>query len=91
MNEGKNGSARSVSGGRAITRPAASARDTERARARWFGVQPSSRAVARIRSRVSAAMPGRLLNASETAPFDTPAAWATSVIVGRGTLAPKPV
>ena len=42
MKDGKNGSARSVSGGRAITSPTASARETERARARELGVQPSS-------------------------------------------------
>ena len=33
MKDGKNGSARSVSGGRAITSPTASARETDSARA----------------------------------------------------------
>src|SRR3989337_1062163 len=85
MNDGKKGSARSVSGARAITSPTARARDTDSARARELGVQPISRAVARIRSRVAGASPSRLLNANETAPFDTPAARATSWMVVRGT------
>ena len=91
MNEGKNGSARSVSGRRASTSPTAKARDTDSARARELGVQPRLRAVARIRSRVSWASPGRLLSANETAPFDTPAARATSLMVGRVTRPTKPV
>ena len=91
MNEGKNGSARSVSGGRATTRPTASAFETDSARPRGLGVQPSSRATSRIRARVAGATPGRLFNANETAPFDTPAARATSLMVGRGTRPPKPV
>ena len=85
MNEGKNGSARRVSGGRAITRPTASALETDKARARALGVQPISRATARIRSRVAGATPGRLCSAKETAPLDTPAARATSLMVGLGT------
>ena len=91
MNDGKNGSARSVSGGRAITSPTASARETDSARARELGVQPSSRATARIRSRVSAATPGRLLNANETAPFETPASAGDVVDRGAGHPLTKPV
>src|SRR4051794_4018875 len=82
MNEGKNGSARSVSGDRAMTRPTARAFDTESARALELGVQPSSAAVRRMRSRVVGLTPGRSLSAKETAPFETPAARATSAIVG---------
>ena len=58
MKEGKNGSARSVSGGRATTRPTASAFETDSARPRGLGVQPSSRATSRIRARVAGATPG---------------------------------
>ena len=83
MNDGKNGSEPRVSGGRAMTRPTAIDREADRARARWLGVQPSSRATARIRSRVSGATPGRSLSAKDTAPFDTPALRATSEMVGR--------
>src|SRR4051812_25205041 len=83
MKTGKNGSAPSVSGGRARTSPTAYARDVEKARARWLGVQPSDFATSRIRARVSSATPGRSLRAKDTAPFDTPAACATSEIVGR--------
>jgi hypothetical protein len=50
-----------------------------------------SRATARIRALVSGASPVRLLKANETAPFETPEARATSLMVGRGTLPPKPV
>ena len=91
MNAGKKASARSTSGGRAMTSPTASDRETESARALEFGVQPRLSAASRIRCRVSAEMPGRPLSANETAPFDTPAAEATSVIVGRGTSFTKPV
>ena len=59
MNEGKNASARKISGGRAITSPTASAFETERARARGLGDQPSVSAVSRMRRRVSGEMPGR--------------------------------
>ena len=79
------GSAPRVSGGRASTSPTASAWDAARARPRWLGDQPSSRAAARIRSRVCGATPGRSLSAKETAPIDTPAARATSLIVVRRT------
>ena len=61
------------------------------ARARALGVQPSSSAVARIRRRVSSEMPGRPFRANDTAPLETPAAVATSVIVGRPMLVTKPV
>ena len=92
MKEGKNASARRISGGRAITSPTASALDTESARARGLGDQP----------RVSAASqdaacgcpgrcPGRPFRAKETAPLETPAAVATSLIVGRPMRLTKPV
>ena len=42
MKAGKNASARRISGGRATTRPTASALETDSARARGLGVQPSS-------------------------------------------------
>jgi hypothetical protein len=91
MNDGKNGSARSVSGRRERTSPTANALETERALALEFGVHPRSRAASRMRSRVSGATPGRSLRANDTALFDTPAARATSAIVGRGTFGTKPV
>src|SRR5665647_2150311 len=81
MKEPKNGSAPSVSGVRAITSPTASARETESALPRRLGVQPRSRATARIRARVSAATPGLSLSANDTAAFETPAIRATSVMV----------
>ena len=84
MNEGKNGSDRSVSGVRAMTRPTASAFETDSALALESGVQPRSRAALRMRWRVSSPTPGRLFRANDTALFDTPAARATSAIVGRG-------
>ncbi len=83
MNDGKNASARRISGGRAMTRPTASALDTDSARARGLGDQPRFSAVSRMRLRVSGEMPGRPFRAKETAPLDTPAACATSLIVGR--------
>src|SRR6478735_4381549 len=83
MKLGKNGSAPRVSGGRRTTSPTARDREAASARARWLGVQPSSAAAARIRSRVSGATPGRSLSAKDTAPFDTPALRATSEMVGR--------
>ena len=86
MKAGKNGSALSVSGCRAITSPTVSARDEDSARARWLGVNPSSAATARIRSRVASATPGRSFRANETAPRETPAARATSAIVGRAAM-----
>ena len=81
MKAPKNGSAARVSGVRAITRPTASARDTDSALPRRLGVQPRSRATARIRSRVSAASPGLPFSAKDTAALETPAARATSVMV----------
>ena len=87
MNAGKNASARKISGGRATTRPTASALETDSARARGLGVQPSSRGDLEDPLRGSPARgPGRSFSAKETAPFDTPAALATSLIVGRGIL-----
>ena len=84
MKDGKNASARKISGGRATTSPTASALETDSARARGLGVQPSCSATSRMRRRVSGATPGRSFSAKETAPLDTPAALATSLIVGRG-------
>ena len=79
----KNGSSASVLAGRASTKPHASARAAERARAARFGYQPSSSAIERMRSRVSSETPGRPLSAYETAPFETPARSAMSLIVIR--------
>ena len=81
MNSMKNGSSAIVAAGRARMRPQASAREAERARAARFGYQPSSSAMARIRSRVSSETPGRPLSAYDTAPLDTPARSAMSLIV----------
>ncbi len=91
MNDGKNASARSTSGGRASTSPTALARLVDSALAPALGVQPIDSATSMIRCRVSAETPGRSFSANETAPFETPAARATSVIVGRGTRLSKPV
>src|SRR4051812_34312699 len=66
-----------------MTRPIASARETDRPRAAALGCQPISSAMARIRSRVRADTPGRSLRAKETAPRETPAASAMSLMVGR--------
>src|SRR4029450_14081745 len=56
-------------------------RATERARAALFGYHPSSPAIARIRSLVVSETPGRPFRAYETAPFETPARAAMSLIV----------
>ena len=77
----KNGSRASAFAGRANTRPHASARSTDRARAARFGYQPSSPAIARIRSLVVSETPGRPFRAYETAPFEIPARAAMSLIV----------
>ena len=82
----KNGSSASVRAGRASTSPQASARAADSARAARFGYQPSSSAIARIRSRVSSETPGRPFSAYETAPFETPARFAMSLIVVRASL-----
>src|SRR5665647_2672228 len=74
MNEAKNGSAPRVSGGRAMTSPTASARETDSALPRRLGDQPRSRATA---------TPGLPFSAKDTAPFETPATRATSLMVGR--------
>ena len=68
---------------RASTSPIARVRASVSARALADGCQPSSRAAARIRSRVPDETPGRSLTANETAAADTPARRATSTIVGR--------
>ena len=83
MNSMKNGSSAIVLAGRARISPQASAREAERARAARFGYQPSSSAIARIRSRVSSETPGRPFSAYETAPLETPARSAMSLIVVR--------
>jgi len=57
------------------------ARDAESERAALFGRQPSSSAIRRMRSRVESARPGRSLSAYDTAPFETPASRAMSLIV----------
>ncbi len=74
MNSMKNGSSASVEAGRARISPQASAREAESERAARLGYQPSSSAIARIRSRVSSETPGRPLSAYETAPLETPGA-----------------
>ena len=80
-NSGKNASTASVRGGRESTSPHAFARDAESERAALFGRQPSSSAISRMRFRVSSDSPGRPFRAYETAPFDTPARRAMSLIV----------
>lgn len=83
MKVGKNGSAAMTSGLRPMTSPQANARPTLSERALRLGVHPSSAAAASIRARVSGATPGRSFNANETSPLLTPAARATSAMVGR--------
>ena len=80
-NSMKKGSSARVCAGRARTSPHASARAAESARAARFGYQPSSSAMARMRSRVPSDTPGRPFSAYETAPFETPARSAMSLIV----------
>src|SRR5215211_8575318 len=65
-----------------MTSPTANARDRDSALALVLGCHSRSRAAARIRSRVWGASPGRSLSANDTAPLDTPARRATSMIVG---------
>jgi hypothetical protein len=60
-----------------------STRRLDRLRAVALGAQPSSRAAAKIRSRVASETPGLWLKASDTAPLDTPARAATSLMVTR--------
>ena len=74
---------RAASASRASTSPTARVRASVSARALADGRQPSSRAAARIRSRVPEETPGRSLTANETAAAETPARRATSAIVGR--------
>jgi hypothetical protein len=59
----KNGSRPRSRDGRAKTRPHASARAAESARAARFGYQPISSAIPRIRARVTSESPGRPLSA----------------------------
>ena len=59
----KKGSSAIVVAGRARTSPKASARAADSARAARFGYQPSSRAMATMRSRVASETPGRPLSA----------------------------
>ena len=79
----KNGSSARIRDGRAITRPHACAREAESERAARFGYQPSSSAIASMRSRVASETPGCPFSAYETAPFETPARSAMSAIVAR--------
>ena len=84
MKDGKNASARKISGGRATTSPTASALETESARARGLGVQPSCSATSRMRRRVSGATPGPVVQREGDGTLGDAAALATSLIVGRG-------
>src|SRR5690606_10146237 len=80
------GSSPSCRAGRATTRPTVSpapVAEPDSLIAAWFGTQPSSATAAMTRSRVASDTPGRLLKARDTAPRDTPARAATSVIVTR--------
>jgi hypothetical protein len=84
----KYGSMPSSRAGLSMTSPKAPARPSDRARAALLGWNPTSAAMARIRSRVAADTPGWLLRANDTAAFVTPARLATSAIVGRFTVCP---
>src|SRR4051794_2046037 len=79
----KNASSSSAAASRARTSPIARVRASVNARALAEGRQPSSRAAARIRARVTDETPGRSLTANDTAAAETPARRATSAIVGR--------
>ena len=83
MKAGKNESAVSTEASRRRTRPSAKLRRIDRDRALGRGRQPISLAVARIRSRVSGATPGRLLKTKDTRVLLTPTRRATSAMVGR--------
>ena len=91
MNDGKNGSARSVSGGRAMTRPTANASDTDSARARELGVQPSSRATSRMRSRVVGGDPGPVVEGERDRALRDARSAGDVVDRGAGHTATKPV
>ncbi|CAM5598926.1 hypothetical protein SGLAM104S_07922 [Streptomyces glaucescens] len=67
-----------------IARPTTSTRAPASDRAVRLGAQPSSRAARKIRSRVASDSPGLWLKARETAPLETPARAATSLMVTRG-------
>src|ERR1700722_10333854 len=73
----------SVRAGRSITRPNAPVLPADRARAALLGWNPTSSAIARIRSLVAAETPGWPFSAKETAALVTPARCAMSVMVGR--------
>src|SRR3954471_4909572 len=79
----KNASSSSAPASRASTSPIARVRASVSARALADGRQPSSRAAARMRARVSGETPGRSLTAYETAAADTPARRAPPAIAGR--------
>src|SRR5665811_1034806 len=81
INSMKKGSRANILAGRASISPQAPALAAESARAARFGDQPSSFTIARMRFLVSSETPGRSFRASETAPFDTPARFAMSLIV----------
>ncbi len=78
------GSSPSTRAGLHTARPTTSTREPASVRAVRFGAQPSSRAARKIRSRVASDRPGLWLKASDTAPLDTPARAATSLMVTRG-------
>jgi hypothetical protein len=71
-----------------MTSPNAPARPSDSARAALLGWNPTSAAMARMRSRVAADTPGWLLRANDTAALVTPACLATSAMVGRFTGCP---
>src|ERR1700749_2230282 len=68
-----------------MTSPNAPALPLDRARAALLGWNPSSAAIAAMRSRVAADTPGCPLSANDTAAVVTPARLATSLMVGRFT------
>jgi hypothetical protein len=59
------------------------ARPSDNERAALLGTQPSRSAMSTTRRLVSSDTPGRPLSAYDTAPVDTPAAFAMSEMVGR--------
>ncbi len=69
------------------TRPTVSVCAPASRRAALSGTQPSSSATVSTRSRVASETPGRPFNAYDTAPIDTPAWAAMSLIVSRGACA----
>ncbi len=83
MNAGKNVSDARIAGSRRSTTPTALARRAASARALLLGTQRSSSAAANTRAFVAAEMGRWPLYAWDTVAFVTPAARATSEIVGR--------